>query len=142
MEEEIFIDAGFWIAVIYENDQHGEEAERLWQIVTENDWRLLTTNWTFYEALTFLNGRVGRHDLALELMSMAEDSNAVIADASDYEDEALAIFRTHSDKLWSVVDCANFVCISKRHSRFALSFDSDFRQAQVEFGFTVLDARV
>ena len=141
MTEEVFIDAGFWVAIIYENDQHGEEAKRLWQIVAENGWRLLTTNWTFYEALTYLNGRMGRHDLALELMSLVEDNNVVIADASDFEDEALAIFRTHSDKSWSVVDCANFVCINRQQNRFALSFDGDFRQAQVEFGFTVLDAR-
>jgi predicted nucleic acid-binding protein len=98
----------------------------------------LTTNWTFYEAITILNGRrVRRHDLAVNLLNIAQDS-AVIADASDYEQQALEIFRSHADKRWSVVDCANFVCIRERHRAIALSFDRDFAQAQ--FGFAVLGA--
>jgi predicted nucleic acid-binding protein len=100
----------------------------------------LTTNWTLYEAITILNGRrVRRHDLAVNLLNIAQDST-VIADASDYEQQALEIFRSHADKRWSVVDCANFVCIRERHRAMVLSFDRDFAQAQVEFGFAVLGA--
>ena len=73
------------------------------------------------------------------MLNIAHDW-AVIADASDYEQRALEIFRSHADKRWSVVDCANFVCIRERHRAMALSFDRDFARAQAEFGFAVLGA--
>ena len=63
-----------------------------------------------------------------------------IIDASQFEQRALDVFRSHADKRWSVVDCANFVCIRERGYRLALSFDRDFAQAQVEFGFEALGA--
>ena len=103
--------------------------------------RVVTTNWTLYEALTIINGRrVGRHDLALSLIDRVYGRSTVV-DASQFEQEALEIFVSHSDKRWSVVDCANFVCIRERGARFALSFDRDFAQAQSEFTFQVLGFR-
>jgi len=111
-----------------------------WREIQSRNWGILTTNWTLYEAITILNGRrVRRHDLAVNMLNIAQDS-AVIADASDYEQRALEIFRSHADKRWSVVDCANFVCIREPHSAMALSFDRDFAQAQAEFGFAVQGA--
>jgi predicted nucleic acid-binding protein len=102
---------------------------------------VVTTNWTLHEALTILNGRrVGRHDLALSLMDRAYRRSTVV-DTSNYEQQALDIFISHSDKRWSVVDCANFVCIRERGTPFALSFDRDFAQAQSEFMFQVLGFR-
>ncbi len=138
MPGEVFVDAGFWIAFAYMRDRHYRDARNQWQFVIDQDLSLITTNWTLYEALTFLNTRQrNRHELAMDLLSLAERAAEVI-DASDFEREALEIFRSHSDKRWSVVDCANFVCIRERGSPFALSFDRDFAQAQVEFGFEVL----
>ncbi|MDP6453568.1 MAG: hypothetical protein QF898_09700 [SAR202 cluster bacterium] len=100
----------------------------------------MTTNWTLYEAITILNGRrVRRHDLAMQLLEFAQASGNVV-DASEYEHQALEIFRSHTDKRWSIVDCANFVCIQERNSTMALSFDRDFAQAQAEFRFAVLGA--
>ena len=102
----------------------------------------MTTSWTLYEPITILNSRrVRRHDLAVSLLNIAQNS-AVIADMSDCEQQALEIFRSHADKRWSVVACANFVCIREPHSAMVLSFDRDFAQAQAEFGFAVLGAGV
>ena len=101
---------------------------------------LVTTNWTLYEALTILNSRrTGRHDLALGLIETAKRRTTII-DASQFEQRALDLFTSHADKRWSVVDCANFVCIRERGSPLALSFDRDFAQAQAEFGFEALGA--
>ncbi|MCY3638972.1 MAG: hypothetical protein OXG80_07730 [Chloroflexi bacterium] len=108
----------------------------------ENDWRLVTTNWTLYEALTALSGSFGRHDLAAALYEMVIDSAILVFDASSFEEEALYVFTTHSDKRWSVVDCANFVCIRDRQSKYAFAYDHDFNQAQNEFGFTRLGPQI
>ena len=140
----VFVDASFWVALIHQEDQYHQVSdelwERLWERLLGQNATIITTNWTLYEALTFFNGRRrGRHDLALELYSLASNTGDVV-DASEYEGQALEIFRSHTDKRWSVVDCANFVCIQERHSTMALSFDRDFAQAQAEFGFAVLGA--
>ena len=116
-------------------------ASRIWNDLSRQQLGLVTTNWTLYEALTHLNSRrIGRHDLAETLLDVAR-RRALVIDASQFEQQALDIFVSHSDKRWSVVDCANFVCIRERGSHFALSFDRDFSQAQTEFAFQVLGYR-
>ena len=138
MHGEVFVDASFWIALIHDREEHHREARYRWQMSINDDLILVTTNWTLYEALTFLNSRSrGRHDLAVELLRLAEMTSEVV-DAAQYEREALDVFRSHSDKRWSVFDCANFVCIRERGASLALSLDRDFVQAQSEFGFVVL----
>ena len=142
MPEEVFTDASYWIAITYPRDRWHENAKSLWNMVRENRWRLVTTNWTLYEALTALNGSFGRHDLAVALYEMVQNTAILVVDASDVEDMALQVFTTHNDKSWSVVDCANFVCIGERRSMYALAYDEDFDQAQTEFGFTRLGPRL
>ena len=138
--DEVFLDASFWIALVCPADQHHSRAETLWESIIGIDRRTVTTDWTLYEALTVLNGRrTRRHDLAVQLLNQARRTTDVAA-ASELEARTLEVFTNHSDKRWSVVDCANFVCIDERRSRWALSFDSDFAQAQFEFGFTLLGA--
>ena len=134
----MFIDASFWVARFHPQDQENRLAARWWQRLVQENWNAVTTNWTLYEALTILNSRrVRRHDLALGLMDAARRRTLVV-DAAQYERQALAIFRARSDKRWSVVDCANFVCVRERGAPFALSFDRDFTQAQSDFKFTIL----
>ena len=138
--DEVFLDASFWIALVFPADQNHERAESLWEPILRIDRRTVTTDWTLYEALTLLNGRrARRHDLALQLLDLARLSTDIVA-ASELETQALEVFTNHSDKRWSVVDCANFVCINERRSMWALAFDRDFAQAQSEFGFTLLGA--
>ena len=138
--DEIFIDASFWFAIALPPDSNHDSANRYWQLILEGDRSTVTTNWTLYEAATILNGRrLGRHDIAIELLDLAERTTTIV-DAATIEDTALNIFTSHADKRWSVVDCANFVCMKECQSLYALSFDRDFAQAQAEFGFTLLGA--
>ena len=138
--DEVFLDASFWVALVFPADQDHERARALWEPILGTDRRTVTTDWTLYEALTVLNGRrTRRHDLALQLLNLARRSTHIVA-ASESEARTLEVFTNHSDKRWSVVDCANFVCINERRSRWALAFDRDFAQAQSEFGFTLLGA--
>ena len=139
--DEVFLDASFWVALVFPADQNHDRAEHLWAPILGRDRRTVTTDWTLYEALTVLNGRrARRHDLALQLLDLVRRTTDIVA-ASGLEARILEVFTNHSDKRWSVVDCANFVCIDERRSRWALAFDRDFAQAQSEFGFTLLGAR-
>ena len=134
----MFIDAGFWIAFTWDRDSLHREANDLWQREVNGIRRPITTNWTLYEALTYLNSRQrNRHDLAMDLLEFAGSTTEII-DAAQYERQALAVFRAHVDRRRSVADCASFVCIRERGAVWALSFDRDFAQAQYEFNFTIL----
>ena len=140
MVQEIFVDASFWTALFYRPDEHHSEAEVIWQEIERNRWLTATTNWTLYETLTYLNSRGRhRHDLALEVFAVVSNSSEVVhIEGAVLEDLTLDIFRHHPDKRWSVVDCANFACIESRRCEFALAYDHNFEQAQVEFGFRLL----
>jgi predicted nucleic acid-binding protein len=135
---EVFIDASFWVMLILPREIEHRNAVQNWERLLRDDRSITTTNWTLYEAMTIVNGR-GRHDLALELLRLAR-LTVTIVDAAQFESDTLNVFTSHDDKRWSVVDCANFICIKNRSSNYALSFDSDFAQAQGEFGFTLLGA--
>jgi len=140
MPEEVFLDASFWVDFMLREQSRHQQARDLWNDTINEEWHRVTTNWTLYEALTLINSRrVDRHDLALDLLELVSITTDVV-DATEFENQALSIFRSHDDKRWSVVDCANFVCIRERQSNWALSFDRDFAQAQNEFGFTLLGA--
>jgi predicted nucleic acid-binding protein len=133
---EIFVDTDFWIALFYRRDEHYEEARTTWREVIRTRWPTITNNWILYEALTFFNCRLGRHDIAVEAFDMVSNSSEIVRiEGATLENRSLEIFRQHSDKRWSVVDCANFACIELRHCEFALAYDHNFEQAQLEFSF-------
>ena len=139
MAREIFIDAGFWIALFYPWDQQHDRARIVWDELMAQQWPSVTTNWTLYEVLTFLNGRPRRHDLATAALdSVSQLSEIVHIESAELETRSLEIFRGHSDKRWSVVDCASFACIESRNSEFAISYDRNFEQAQSEFVFQLM----
>ncbi len=133
---ETFVDASFWIAVTFPRDQHHIDGMLFWATALQRDRPTVTTNWTLYEAVTFLNGK-DRHDLALQALEMVERTTTIV-DAAEFEGEAVRVFPSHHDKRWSVVDCASFVCIRERGTRLALAFDNDFAQAQTEFDFELV----
>ncbi len=70
---------------------------------------------------------------------MSRLSEIVRIEEAQLESRSVDIFRTHSDKGWSMVDCANFACIEHRQCEFALAYDNNFRQAQQEFRFQLFE---
>ena len=126
MTREIFIDAGFWIALFYRWDQQHDRARMVWDELMTQRWPIVTSNWT----------RPRRHDLAIAALDFVSQlAEIVYIEHAELETRSLEIFRAHSDEGWSVVDCASFACIESRQSEFAISYDRNFEQAQTEFGF-------
>ena len=133
MAQALLIDASAWVALLYPGDRNHTRAAAIWKELIENDWLLYTTNWTLYEAATFLSCRLGRHDRATQLLSF--DENITVLSADEVEEAAISTFREHGDKRWSVVDCANFHALRGHGCLQAFAFDQNFQQAQEEFGF-------
>ncbi len=137
MAQDLFVDASAWIALVWATDVNHVRAKAVWQRIRRGGWHLCTTNWTLYEAATFLNCRVKRHDWAIGLLRLVRETTTVLK-ADSLEQEAVGTFAAHADKRWSIVDCASFHALRRHGCQRALAFDEHFRQAQDEFGFTVL----
>ncbi|MBF8265929.1 MAG: hypothetical protein HW384_1793 [Dehalococcoidia bacterium] len=136
MAQAIFIDASAWVALFSPNDRNHGRARLLWKELVDNDWPLCTTNWTLYEAVTFLSCRFGRHVWATHLLDVAQD--ITVLSVIEVEEKAINTFRDHGDKRWSMVDCANFHALRRHGCQQTFAFDNNFQQAQEEFGFNVL----
>lgn len=142
MARAIFVDSGFWIALIHPPDQYHVQARAIWREVLIDRWSTATTNWTLYETITYFNCSVHRHDLAIQALEFVSRLSEIVRiEEAKLERRSLEIFRTHSDKRWSMVDCANFACIEQRQCEYALAFDNNFRQAQQEFRFQLFESQ-
>lgn len=137
MNGEVFIDASAWVALFWPSDGNFGSAERTWQELIKQDWLLVTTNWTLYEALTFMNTH-GRHDWAMKLLEQAEECSQIVSIDRETEESAMDWFARYQDKTWSVVDCANLETIRRRSCGRAFAFDRHFLQASGMIGFQVL----
>jgi predicted nucleic acid-binding protein len=136
---EVFVDASFWTALFYGPDERHSQAENTWRQIDNSEWLAVTSNWPLYETLTHLCSR-RRYDLAVQVLDLVSDSTSILivrVEEAGLETRSLEIFRRHSDKRWSVVDCANFACIEQLQCQYALSYDRNFDQAQLEFKFQI-----
>lgn len=131
----LFLDTSFAIAVEMSRDNHHRAAASFWQDYVQRPQRLITTDWVLAELVMFFNAR-GLHDKAVEVGDRLLTSRLVemLSITPELRADAWALFRRHSDKQYSLADCASFVVMRKRRITSALTFDNNFTQA----GFTAL----
>lgn len=128
--KKLFLDTGFLIALEAADDQHHEAALACWQGLTPSLPRLVTTSYVFDEVVTFFNSR-HRHAKAVEIGTLLLKSPSVSLTHVDETlfHEAWRILAHHSDKTYSLTDCASFVVMKRLGIRTALTFDQHFTQA-------------
>lgn len=64
MKELVFVDSGFWIALIDERDQNHYAAKAALKPLLQR-YRICLSDFIIFETLTYLNCSIRRHDLAL-----------------------------------------------------------------------------
>ncbi len=130
----LFLDTSYLIALEAADDQHHEEAIVHWQRLSSPLPSLVTTTYVFDEVVTFFNGR-NRHAKAVEIGNLLLESSSlelVHVDEALFR-EAWHYFTRHSDKSYSLTDCASFVVMKRLRIRAALTFDKHFTQAGFEW---------
>ena len=129
----LFLDTGYLIALEAADDQHHEVALGHWQGLSRRLPLLVTTSYVFDEVVTFFNGR-DRHTKAVEIGNLLLTSPSVevvhVDESLFYE--AWGYFMQHSDKSYSLTDCASFIVMKRLRVRTALTFDKHFVQAGFE----------
>ena len=128
MKERVFIDTGFWIALIDKRDQNHIHAKKsLKPLLTK--YNVCSSEFVVFETLTYINCSFKRHDLALKYINKMDDSGIHVFPVDETTKiKALQLFRSYSDKNLSVTDCTSFAIMQKNDIKLFAGFDDHFKQ--------------
>lgn len=131
MPNALFVDTGYVIALINQNDQHHQQALHLAE--RYDGYPLITTDAVLLEIGNALS-RLARSEAAtiIRYFQMASEVTLVPL-TPDLLAAALALYAQHQDKTWGLVDCVSFVVMRNHPLSTVLGFDRHFVQA----GFTL-----
>ena len=127
MREALFVDTGYVIALINENDQHHARALALSQ--RYEDHPLVTTDAVLLEIGNALS-RIARREATQVLhYFLHADEVTVVQLTPERFNRALNLYDRYQDKSWGLVDCLSFEVMRERGLSTALTFDHHFTQA-------------
>jgi len=125
----VFADTGYWVAVIHPLDGLHERAMAVSAQLEERSF--VTSEMVLAEVLNTFSGH-GQHlreAAARTVHEIAADPNVeVFPQIRQLFREALALYETRADKIWSLPDCSSFVIMKKHHVDEALTDDHHYIQ--------------
>jgi uncharacterized protein len=126
----IFLDTSYLLALIRKKDARHEVALTASAI---HDGPFITTDLVLVELANCLSQPPYRATAAAIIEKIRSDKNTkVVPFDSEGMQQALAMYKGHSDKAWGLVDCFSFVVMKEERLSVALCFDEHFRQAGFE----------
>lgn len=132
MKNQVFIDTGFVIALIYQRDQYHTQAIDL--SVEYENYSFITTDAVLLE----LGNAVVRHSKseAVNIIEefMRSDNVEIIRLNPQLFEAAFDLYKRYEDKTWGLVDCLSFIVMWNLEINQVLTFDQHFSQA----GFQIL----
>lgn len=124
----VFVDTGYWQAVLNPNDTHNARARQVSQQL--GDIRLLTTEMVLAELLAALAKPATRATAVIGVDRIRANPNVeVVPQTSLQFARAYDLYRARSDQGWSLTDCASFMLMRERQLAEALAHDKHFEQA-------------
>ena len=126
MSRAIYVDTGFWIALMDSKDSHHGNAKKIFNSIFENG-EMVTSEAVVGETVTYLNCSLKRHDLVVTFLDHLESSPLrLLEGGSNMKSEACEILRRYADRQLSYADCVSFVLMRKHAvNRFA-GYDRHF----------------
>jgi uncharacterized protein len=130
MENRVFLDTSFAIALSVKSDQHNDYALKLSEQLESERIRLITTTAILLEIGNALSQKRYRQATAELLISLERDQTVEILPITDelYQ-KAFELFRNRPDKDWGLIDCISFVVMRENGLTEALTTDEHFEQA-------------
>ena len=125
-----FADTSFWIAISSKRDQYHSKAVAWRQFMARTKSQIVTTEAVLWEWLNALSDASMRATAVEGYRRVHSDPRIqVIAYQPEFNHAAVELYRSRTDKNWSLTDCLSFV-IMKRHAiSEALTTDRHFEQA-------------
>lgn len=129
-----FVDTGFVIALINEDDDHHVEAQQLSDRYENSPF--ITTDAVLLEVGNAL-AKNFKHEGTQIIHYFQDSSDVTVVHLNPVLfNRGLALYESHNDKTWGLVDCVSFVVMREMDVTDALTFDRHFTQA----GFRQLKA--
>ena len=130
MSNELFLDAGYAIALASPSDQYHTFALQLADRLEADRTRLVTTQAIVLEIGNGLAKARFRNAAVQLLDSLHNDTNIELTPLTvELFAKARSLFRNRMDKEWGLTDCISFVVMQERGLAAALTADVHFEQA-------------
>ena len=127
MPESVFIDTGYILALVNENDRHHAESLALSQ--RYDGQPVVVTDAVLLEIGNALS-RMDRNAAVQLIRDLRDSSEATVVSLTpELFESAFDLYRRHTDKQWGLVDCVSFVVMRRMGVKTALAFDRHFIQA-------------
>ena len=132
VSNEIFVDTSFILARVNKRDAYHARADELTGVFAKNP--LVTTDAVILEIGNALSRNFKTQ--AVEIIDYFFNSPdvEVVRLTPELWAQGFALYRSHLDKQWGLVDCISFSVMRNRNIAAALTFDQHFVQA----GFAAL----
>ncbi len=130
MPDTIFIDTGFFKALVDGEDDFNRQAKKIWQKLEEEKTDLVTSNYVIDETLTVIRIKCGLKKALKFRDLLAENSQILKIIRVTVADEAGAWqwFIKNWRKL-SFTDCVSFAVMKRLGLRRVVAFDEHFQRA-------------
>ena len=129
----VFADTGYWVALLNPRDQHHVKVKSLSSSLGQT--RIVTSEMVLDELLAGLSEPPVRAIAISAVSSILTNPNVeVVPQTSLQFREAFNMYKSRTDKAWSLTDCASFNLMKERGVTEALAHDGHFEQA----GFVAL----
>ncbi len=129
----IYVDTSALLAILDQDDDYHEKAEKYWLGLLEKDEGLLTNNYVLVESIAIIQNRVGLKTvrrMISELLPVIE----VDWLGPEQHEAAINNVLTANRRNLSLVDCASFETMRRLRIETVFTFDDHFK----EQGFTVI----
>ena len=131
----VFADAGYWIALVDEQDDLNQHAHLVTQRLQPS--LIITTEMVFVEVFGHVSGAgIGNRRKVSAMLAelQANERVEIVPQTTEHFNAAAERFANRADQSWSLTDCASFIVMEEQGITEALAYDRDFEQA----GFTAL----
>ena len=129
----VFADTGYWVALLNPHDQLHDKANSVSTSLGQT--RIVTSEMVLDELLASLSAPPARAVVIAAVNNIVSNPNVeVVPQTSLQFREAFDLYKTRTDKEWSLTDCASFNLMKERSITEALAHDEHFQQT----GFVAL----
>lgn len=128
MKKVLFIDTGFWLALLNKKDVNHASAKAKINILKQS--KIVISDFIIFETITFLNSSLKNHKLALFFLDFIQSLENIVTIEVDenIKYKSLELFKIYADKHFSFTDCVSFTIMEDYNIVDAFSFDNHFKQ--------------